>query len=414
MAPGSRREVLVRGGRPGVYPLQGDPLRVSSRAATSRSTAARCPTKRCSRCARAAARSRCASRRARALSKPLDLRTKHVDRKRTIVFSEMNEASGATKFMLNGMTFDPERTDVTMKLGSVEQWTLVNENNEWHTFHIHTNDFQVVSVAGKPVPYVDYQDNVALPPESKTVILMQPIDFTGKFVFHCHITFHEDHGMMATVQVVREPTAAQARRAVVRDGGLAISSAAYGSQRAAAVGPLAAVLLPRARASPRRTGAPSRTARRELRPAGARGLLISGASPAGPCTTTRRRRWTLAARLNVVLPPALSCARSLVVTTCRLATAAAAAPWRPGAPPARARASALPCAVCLRGEVHEHGVQRAPGGKPGGSAGQHDDLAVHRRVDRARVGVRAGRRRTCRRTWRPPAARPSRTARRRP
>ena len=58
---------------------------------------------------------------------------------------------------------------------------------------------------------------------------MQPIDFTGKFVFHCHVTFHEDHGMMATVQVVREPTAAQARSALVRDGGLAISSAAYGS-----------------------------------------------------------------------------------------------------------------------------------------------------------------------------------------
>jgi hypothetical protein len=38
--------------------------------------------------------------------------------------------------------------------------------------------------------------------------------------------------MMATVQVVREPTAAQARRSLVRDGGLAISSAAYGSHTA--------------------------------------------------------------------------------------------------------------------------------------------------------------------------------------
>jgi FtsP/CotA-like multicopper oxidase with cupredoxin domain len=229
MAPGSRREVLVRGGPPGSYPLRAIPFAsfpggdkqvnggpvANEKLLTLRSGgrpqhmrfAARTP-----------------------LSKPVDLRTKHVDRRRTIVFSEMNEASGATKFLLNGMTFDPERTDVTMKLGSVEQWTLSNETNEWHTFHIHTNDFQVVSVAGKTVPYVDYQDNVALPPESKTVVLMQPIDFTGKFVFHCHVTFHEDHGMMATVQVVREPTAAQAKRAVVRDGGLAISSAAYGSK----------------------------------------------------------------------------------------------------------------------------------------------------------------------------------------
>jgi FtsP/CotA-like multicopper oxidase with cupredoxin domain len=163
------------------------------------------------------------------LSKPTDLRTMHVDRQRTIAFNEMNEPSGATKFTLNGMTFDPNRTDVTMKLGSIEQWTLHNETSEWHTFHIHTNDFQVVSVAGKPVPYVDYEDNVALPPHSQTVILMQPTDFTGKFVFHCHVTTHEDRGMMATVQVVREPTATQARRSIVRDGGLAIGSGAYGS-----------------------------------------------------------------------------------------------------------------------------------------------------------------------------------------
>ena len=125
--------------------------------------------------------------------------------------------------------FDPNRIAVTMKLGSVERWTLVNTNVEWHTFHIHVNDFQVVSVAGKRVPYVDYQDNVALPPKSKVVILQHPTDFTGKFVMHCHVTFHEDHGMMAAVQVVRNPTAAQARASVSDQGGFQVASSAYGS-----------------------------------------------------------------------------------------------------------------------------------------------------------------------------------------
>ena len=235
MAPGSRREVLVRGGRPGVYPLKATPFSQFP-GGDKQVNGGPVPNETLLTLHSAGATQRRSFPARTTLSRPLDLRTKHVDRQRTIVFNEMNEPSGATKFTLNGMTFDPSRTDVTMKLGSVEQWTLANENNEWHTFHIHTNDFQVVSVAGTPVPYVDYEDNIALPPESKTVILMQPIDFTGKFVFHCHITFHEDHGMMATVQVVREPTAAQARRAVVRDGGLAISSAAYGSSaRAPAV-----------------------------------------------------------------------------------------------------------------------------------------------------------------------------------
>jgi FtsP/CotA-like multicopper oxidase with cupredoxin domain len=229
IAPGSRREVLVRGGRPGVYPLRAAPFAQFPGAdkqsnggpvpdetlLTLRSTGAADPTPFAT---------------STALSHPLDLRARHVDRRRTIVFSEMTAASGATSFLLNGMAFDPNRTDVTMKLGSIEQWTLVNSNEEWHTFHIHTNDFQVVSVNGRRVPYVDYQDNVALPPHSRTVILMHPTDFTGRFVFHCHITYHEDHGMMATVQVVRQPTPAQLQTSVVRDGGLAISSAAYGSR----------------------------------------------------------------------------------------------------------------------------------------------------------------------------------------
>ncbi len=229
IAPGSRRDVLVRGGPPGDYALKAIPFSQFP-GGDKQANGGPAPNETLLTL-RSAGRPQAMRFPARAaLSHPIDLRTRRVERKRTIVFSEMTEASGATKFELNGMTFDPERTDVTMKLGSVEQWTLANENSEWHTFHIHTNDFQVVNVAGRPVPYVDDQDNVALPPESKTVILMAPTDFTGKFVFHCHITFHEDHGMMATVQVVREPTATQARRSVVHDGGLAISSAAYGSR----------------------------------------------------------------------------------------------------------------------------------------------------------------------------------------
>ena len=228
IGPGSRREVLVRGGRPGVYPVRAAPFaqfpggeKVSNGGPVPNQTVLTL---------RSAGRPEHASFSGQTvLGHPVDLRRMHIDRRRTIVFSEM-ETAGNTSFLLNGMTFDPDRTDVTMRLGSVEQWTLVNTNTEWHTFHIHTNDFQLASVNGKRVPFVDYQDNVALPPNSRTVILMQPTDFTGKFVFHCHVTFHEDHGMMATVQVVRDATRSQLHASVIRDGGLAISSSAYGSR----------------------------------------------------------------------------------------------------------------------------------------------------------------------------------------
>jgi hypothetical protein len=102
------------------------------------------------------------------------------------------------------------------------------------------------------VPYVDYEDNVALQPHSRTVILINPTDFTGRFVFHCHVTFHEDHGMMATVEVVKEPSAAQTRASVVHDGGLAIGSTAYGSRRMPAVAPAIFFCRPRTKGAARR------------------------------------------------------------------------------------------------------------------------------------------------------------------
>jgi FtsP/CotA-like multicopper oxidase with cupredoxin domain len=231
IAPGSRREVLVRGGRPGAYELKAIPF-ASFPGGEKAANGGPVPNETLLTL-RSSGKPRRAAFPAHArLGHPIDLRRLPIDRKRTIVFNEMPEPSGASAFTLNGMKFDPERIDETMKLDSVEQWTLVNETSEWHTFHIHINDFQVVSVAGRRVPYVLEEDNVALAPKSKTIVLMHPTDFTGKFVFHCHVTFHEDHGMMAAVQVVRAPTATQMKRAVVRDGGLAISSGAYGSRAA--------------------------------------------------------------------------------------------------------------------------------------------------------------------------------------
>ncbi len=236
LPPGSRRDVLVRGPARGGYPVRAVPF-AQFPGATKLSTGGPPPNQTVLTLRSRGARETMRSPRG-TLSHPLDLRALPVDRERTIEFGEMEEPSGKLHYTLNGMTFDPNRVDVTMKLGAVERWTLANTTAEWHTFHIHTNDFQVISTAGHAVPYVDYEDNVALAPHSSTVILIHPTDFTGKFVFHCHVTFHEDMGMMATVQVVREPTAAESRSALEHDGGFEIASSALGSRRVPALRPL--------------------------------------------------------------------------------------------------------------------------------------------------------------------------------
>lgn len=112
------------------------------------------------------------------------------------------ENDSANTFEINGQQFDPDRVDVRPKLGSVEEWKLRNNTSEQHPFHIHINDFKVLSVNG--VPYTSYgqQDTVVLPPHGEVVIRTAFLDFTGKFVFHCHILAHEDGGMMKVVEVV--------------------------------------------------------------------------------------------------------------------------------------------------------------------------------------------------------------------
>ncbi len=231
IGPGSRREVLVRGGPPGRYEMKalkfeqfpgGDQVDPTSRdgGPTPNQTVLTLVS------GGAPAHERLPSG---PFGSPADLRRGHIDRRREIVFSERKTGMNMFEFLINRRTFDRNHVEVTMKLNSIEQWTLINETKEWHTFHIHVNPFQVVSIKGRAVDFVDYQDNVAMPPKSRVVILLHPTDFTGKFVFHCHVTNHEDRGMMAAVEVSRNPTSAQLSASVAMSGGFSIRSGAYGA-----------------------------------------------------------------------------------------------------------------------------------------------------------------------------------------
>jgi suppressor of ftsI len=229
LAPGSRLEVLVRGPKAGSYPLRARPFvqrpgatppQLNQHVVTLRSQGGK--VKRPAPLPRGT------------LSNPVDLRKQKVERKRRVVFGSRTNPTGPPDFLLNGEMFDPDRV-ITMKLNSLEEWTLVNATKEWHTFHIHINDFQVVSVGGKNRSFVDYRDNVAIPPNSNVVIRQRPTDFTGKFVFHCHVVFHEDHGMMAAVQVLKHPTAEQLAPSVRQEHGMTVASAAYGATEDAAL-----------------------------------------------------------------------------------------------------------------------------------------------------------------------------------
>ncbi|WP_406038368.1 multicopper oxidase family protein [Micromonospora sp. NBC_00898] len=129
-----------------------------------------------------------------------DLGSAAVDARRTIVFSE-NPAG--TQFFINGKQFDPNRVDVRSKLNTVEEWTIRNDSNEQHSFHVHTNDFQLMSVNGAPHHSSGLQDTAVVPASGEIVIRTHFTDYVGRTVLHCHILQHEDAGMMAVLEIVK-------------------------------------------------------------------------------------------------------------------------------------------------------------------------------------------------------------------
>lgn len=127
-----------------------------------------------------------------------DLAGDEIAQSRVITFMEQRTAPA---FAIDGLAFVEGRVNQTVKLGTTEEWTIRNSSSEWHPFHIHVNDFQIMSRNGQPVaPH--FEDTSLLPPNGEIVIRSCFLDYTGKFVYHCHILAHEDAGMMGVVEVV--------------------------------------------------------------------------------------------------------------------------------------------------------------------------------------------------------------------
>jgi FtsP/CotA-like multicopper oxidase with cupredoxin domain len=133
-----------------------------------------------------------------------DLNNANITNHRVLNFSS-NDVDWIYK--INNETFDHHRIDQTVKLGTVEEWKLINldgvNTTNIHPFHIHVNDFQVISVNGKPYDARGLQDTVIIPTGGEVVIRIPFKDFVGKTVYHCHLMFHGDGGMMGVVEMVK-------------------------------------------------------------------------------------------------------------------------------------------------------------------------------------------------------------------
>ena len=103
--------------------------------------------------------------------------------------------------LLNGRTMDINRVDVSARLGATEIWDVENLVGMDHPFHLHGFQFQVLERDGVPEPFRSWKDMVNVPKHQTVRFIVRYDDFPGKWMFHCHILDHEDHGMMGILEV---------------------------------------------------------------------------------------------------------------------------------------------------------------------------------------------------------------------
>ena len=113
----------------------------------------------------------------------------------------VNRVISFSQGLINGRTMDMNRVDVRARLGATEIWTLENLVGMDHPFHLHGFQFQVLDRNGVPEPFRSWKDTINLPKHETARIIVRFDDYPGKWMFHCHILDHEDHGMMGVLEV---------------------------------------------------------------------------------------------------------------------------------------------------------------------------------------------------------------------
>lgn len=127
---------------------------------------------------------------------------------------------GPNTFIINHRLFKLNYIDYNVPLNNTEIWQITNSTAFGHPFHIHDVEFNIISVNGAApsAAQAGWKDVVFIPGATGggpggggTPYVVKFIakfddfaDALHPFMYHCHISLHEDEGMMGQF-VVTDP-----------------------------------------------------------------------------------------------------------------------------------------------------------------------------------------------------------------
>lgn len=110
------------------------------------------------------------------------------------------QEAGHSEFRINGVPFWKAKP-FPAKLGETQLWTIKNDTDWDHPFHLHGYFFMVLDEKNQPVRPMVWKDTVNVPMKTTARVLVTFADREGTWMIHCHILDHAEGGLMGTVQV---------------------------------------------------------------------------------------------------------------------------------------------------------------------------------------------------------------------
>ncbi|WP_326691110.1 multicopper oxidase domain-containing protein [Streptomyces sp. NBC_01795] len=132
-----------------------------------------------------------------------DLGTSAVEREFTLSF---NARTG--EHLINNKPFDTDRVDIRPRLNVTETWRITNADTQFgipHSLHPHLDAFRILDRNGEPpaAGEAGLKDTITVMAGESARVQLRFTDYTGRFMYHCHMLGHLQMGMMGQMEIGR-------------------------------------------------------------------------------------------------------------------------------------------------------------------------------------------------------------------